>query len=292
MPPRASPKSFPPVPLSIWSGGSENAEYLRLLIQNEEHNTYVPNGWGFTIYRAAFGPGSNERFATAMQRLDAWLRVAILRGRYSSLKFGDEYDGGLDPDPSAMVASRWWSEIVDEYQDKDKNCGGTENGDEDFTPAGRAFVRWGDDLGIELAPNNARYQTCLVVDDASLNSILDGLPEAVPEVKPLELLSQENGDIVRTLMRGAWVWALDRETMRAREARILRVPEDTRPPWIRTRLGYLPCLWFERLREHLPDWWDVFEEDDEKWDRVFWWNQEASIKNEIMKAARDEGVEE
>ena len=253
MPSCASPNSFPPVPLDIWDHhicGSENAERLRLLIQNEEHNTYVPNGWGYTIYRAAFGPGSDERFATAMQRLDAWLRVAILRGRYSSLKFGFEYDGaaGLDPDPSAMVASRWWSEIVDEYPDKEKNYGGTENGDEDFTPAGRAFLRWGGDLGIELAPNNARYQTCLVVDDAALDSILDGLPEAVPEVKPLELLSQENRAILRTLRRGAWVWVLDRETMLAREAGIRRFPEDTRPPWIRIRLGNLPGLWFERLR--------------------------------------------
>ena len=178
---------------------------------------------------------------------------------------------------------------MDEYPDKEKNCGGSENGDEDFTPAGRAFLRWGDDLGIELAPHNARYQTCLVVDDAALDSILDDLPEAVPEVKPPQLLSQENRDIVRTIMCGAWVWAVDRETMQAREAGIRRVPEDTRPPWIRIRLGYLPFLWFERLPGYLPDWWRVFQEDDMKWDRVFWWNQSASIRDGILKAAR-EGV--
>jgi hypothetical protein len=197
MPPRASPKSFPPLDLDDYhKGSSENARYLRLLIQNDEHNTNtdVPNGWGFTLYRATFGPGSDERFSAAMRGVDDWVQFAILRGRYSSLKFGFAYDGaaGLDPDPSAMVASRWWNEVVEEYPDKEKNDGGTENGDEDFAPAGRAFVRWGDDLGIELAPNNARYQTCLVVDDASLNSILDGLPPVVPEVKSLELLSQEN----------------------------------------------------------------------------------------------------
>ena len=254
----------------------------------------MPNGWGFTIYRAAFGPGSDERFATAMQRLDDWLPVAILRGRYSALKFGFEYDGaaGLDPDPSAMVASRWWNEIVDEYPDKEKNCGGSENGDEDFTPAGRAFLRWGDDLGIGLAPHNARYQTCLVVDDAALNSILDGLPEAVPEVKPLELLSQENRVIVRTLMRGAWVWAVDRETMQAREREFavsLRIPgrRGSRSDW-----AIYPSCGLSGCRDTSQIGGVFSQEDDVKWDRVFWWNQRASIRNGILKAAREGGAGE
>ena len=131
-----------------------------------------------------------------------------------------------------------------------------------------------------------------MVDDAALNSILDGLPEAVPEVKPLELLSQENRDIVRTLMRGASVWAVDLQTTQAREAGIRRVPEDNRPPWVRGRPGYLPFFWFERLPGHLPDWWHVFQEDDVKWDRVFWWNHHASIHNECLKAARGGGADE
>ena len=89
--------------------------------------------------------------------------------------------------------------------------------------------------------------------------------------------------------RGSGQWTV-RRCRQGRRNR--RIPEDTRPPWIRVRLGYLPFLWFERLRERFPDWWSVFEEDDAKWDRVFWWNQDATIKNEIMKAAREGGADE
>ncbi len=172
MPPRASPKSFAPTcPGALSQCGSDNADYLRLLQQNESRNSYVPFGWGFTIYRAAFGPGSDERFATALRRLDSWVRFVVLSGRFSLLKFGLDYGllKGLDPNPSELLAERLWNEVVEDYPDKDKNHSGGEDGDEDFTPVGKAFIRWGNDLGVTLDERNARYQNCLIIDDAVLD---------------------------------------------------------------------------------------------------------------------------
>jgi hypothetical protein len=292
MPPRGSPKSFAPTCLGALSQcGSDNADRLRLLQQHKTLNTYVPFGWGFTIYRAAFGPGSDERFATALRRLDSWVRFGVLSGRFSLLKFGREYDllGGLNPNPSELLAERLWNEVIEEYPHKDKNRSGGEDGDEDFTPVGQAFLRWGDDLGVVLNERNARYQNCLIIDDAVLDSILDGLPEEVPEVKPRLVTGQEHQDLTRIQFRGAWVWVLDRGTVQAREAGVQRAPEDVRPPWVRIRIGDLVMLWFERLRGYIHEcWWDVCLEDEVKWDRVFWWSDDAKIVNEIQRSSRAE----
>lgn len=99
--------------------GSDNAHYLSLLQQHAIYNAYVPYGWGFTIYRAAFGgPDSDARFAAGLRRLESWVRFEVLNYRY---KRNGEPQDRSDPDPSALLAERFWNEVVEEYPDTEKN---------------------------------------------------------------------------------------------------------------------------------------------------------------------------
>ena len=293
MPSRASPKSSPPIPLSVIGNLPSNTDAAVDLgfLQDWQHNTYVPNGWGFTVYRAVFGPCSNERFAAGVKRLEDWLHFSVRQNRYDLFGKRTALPSDPDTDLTNLVAERLWNELVEDYPDKDKIKLSTtpdDEGSEDFTPIGTAFVRWAEQLGVDLSRRNARYNHCLILDDAALKS-LEGLPNEVPKVKPRPAGTPEGRDLTR-IKQGAWVWVLDRETIQARQAGTFRrSPEDIYPPWIRIRLPFLQTLWFYPPQGLAPEeWWQVSEEDRVKHDRVFWWNERATTMNQVLRNHRSQ----
>ncbi|KAK4129552.1 hypothetical protein N657DRAFT_677153 [Parathielavia appendiculata] len=196
-----------PIKLQVRRLRNQHGSNLRLLWEYETHNTYILNGWGFTIYRAAFGPGFDERFAAGLKRLENWLRFIVRQSRYDA--FGKRQDLPSDPDSdaAALLAERLWNEVVEEYPDKEKNISGGEEGSEDFAPVGKAFIRWANELGKDLSQRNARYHHCLVLDETALNSTLEGSLEKVPELKSRPAGSQEGRELTLTcegLGYGCW----------------------------------------------------------------------------------------
>ncbi len=262
-------------------------------LANYKDNTYVPNAWGFTIYRAVFGPGSDERFAAGLKQLEDWIRFRVRQ---------DRYDGDMqttspsepDTEPNNILAERMWNEVVEDYPDKEMVKSHTtpdEEGQEDFSAIGGAFIRWVDGLGVDedASRSNARYNHCLILDDAALRS-LERLPTGVPEVKHRERRSAENREL-SSLLYHTWVWLLDRNAMEEREAGT-RVSGRDYPPWIRVRLCEIQTVWFRRTQFELGREWDgVVFEDPEKWDSVFWWAMMAKSWNEAARQARGETVE-
>jgi hypothetical protein len=288
MSPRASPASFPPIPRPLFHSTDRDLKIDLRFLPDWQHNTPVPNGWGFTIYRAAFGPGSDERFAMGVKRLEDWLRYCVRQSRYDA--FGRRTDTPLDPDTDLTntMAERLWNEVMEDYPGKEKvrTAAATAAGDEgreDFGPVGRAFVRWAEELGVDLSRRNVRYDHCLILDEAALET-LEGLPADVPEVRPLPAPELGYLNPIKHGAAKAWVWILDRESMQAREAGAPRQsPEDMYPPWIRIRLPDLRTLWFWRPQELVPDSWSgVWGEDYVRHGGVSWWGESARTKNEML----------
>ncbi|KAK7955013.1 hypothetical protein PG996_015818 [Apiospora saccharicola] len=181
-----------------------------------------------------------------------------------------------------------------------------------------------------IAPNS-RYDFCLVIDETALRSLEGLLPAEPPALKALELgpkppqfqsweeecrygraafeallepkmvdTSPQYGPMLlpseqeraKSFCREAWVWILDRDTMRR-----YRDGEDFGefPPWARIQLVHIYAVWFRRANEcETTSWERHVEEDKWQWDKVRWWvsGMRATIANEIRRRHRAERAAE
>lgn len=262
-------------------------------IQLEEFDPRIPYGWGFFIYRAVFGDGTDARFAEGLNRLEKWLRWEARNSRYNSNEEGawKNYPEYMpkpgEPDVTDEVAARMWNEVVEEYPDAQEIITKPE-GSEDFSPIGRDFADRVESFDIDTGPQdaedwrrNTRYETCLIIDGRVLE-MLEGLPADTPPVVPLPISSPESQQ-AKQILRDNWVWILDRETAIDRE----EGDAQEFPPWIRIRLRSLRFFFFESARDYVnTDWQRLVEEDKENWDTVRWWNTVAPTCNQVRRAAR------
>jgi hypothetical protein len=263
-------------------------------ISPEEFDPRVPYGWGFFIYRAVFGDGTDARFAEGLTRLEKWLRWEVRDSRYSGFdeaaiwKEHPEYmPAPGEPDVTDEVAARMWNEVIEEYPDAEEIITAPE-GSEDFSPIGRDFAARVESFDINTGPQdekdrrrNTRYETCLIIDGRVLE-MLEGLPAATPSVVPLPTSSPESQQ-AKQILHENWVWILDRETAIDREMGDVQ----EFPPWIRIRLDSLRFFFFRSALGYVTkDWQSLVEEDKTNWDTVRWWNTLARSSNEIRRASR------
>lgn len=262
-------------------------------IQHIEFDPRVPYSWGFFIYRAVFGEGTDARFAEGLDSLEKWLRWKARMSRYGFNEketwenYPDYMPAPGEPDVTDEVATRMWNEVVEEYPDAQEIITEPE-GSEDFSPIGRDFADRVESFDINTGPQdekdrvrNTRYETCLIIDRRVLE-MLEGLPADTPPVVPLP---ESSPKIQQTdqILHDNWVWILDRETAIDREEE----EEQEFPPWIRIRLESLQFFFFRCARGHvIKDWQDLVEEDKENWDTVRWWNSVATVSNEVRRAFR------
>ncbi|UKZ82858.1 hypothetical protein TrVFT333_010658 [Trichoderma virens FT-333] len=228
-------------------------------IQPENFDPRVPYGWGFFIYRAVFGDGTDARFAEGLNRLEKWLRWEARDSRYNSddeaarwEEYPDYMPAPGEPDVTDEVAARMWNEVVEEYPDAQEMITEPE-GSEDFSPIGRDFAARVESFNINTGPQyeedrrrNTRYETCLIIDGRVLE-MLEGLPADTPPVVPLPIFSPESEQVAQ-ILRDNWVWILDRETAIDREEGDVQ----EFPPWIRIRLRSLRFLFSRVLWATLP----------------------------------------
>lgn len=102
------------------------------------------------------------------------------------------------PHDTDELARRFWTEVVEDYRDRDAvRCGlEVEEGLEDFSSIGRAFITWvrdngknidqleHDDFDADEPELYVRNDHCLIIDERAL-AALETLPESPPAVKPL-----------------------------------------------------------------------------------------------------------
>lgn len=263
-------------------------------IKQEEFDPRVPYGWGFFIYRAVFGDGTDARFAEGLNRLENWLRWEVRNSRYNSVeeaetweRFPDYMPAPGEPDVTDEVAARMWNEVVEEYPDAQEIITEPE-GSEDFSPIGRDFAARVESFDINTGPQdeddrrrNTRYETCLIIDGRVLE-MLEGLPADTPPVVPLPISSPERQQAAQ-ILRDNWVWILDRETAIDREEGDVQ----EFPPWIRIRLRSLRFFFFRSALGYVTtDWQSLVEEDKKNWDTVRWWNSVAPTFNQVRRASR------
>ncbi|KAK8058679.1 hypothetical protein PG994_009127 [Apiospora phragmitis] len=301
---------------------------LRLL-QDPALTPHFPYSWGFTIYRAVPGRDQDARFAEGVRRLNEWMRWAIRKRRYTDedtdtwfyypelMPKPDEHDAWDD------VAARLWNEVVEDYPNADQ-IGTTELGQEDFTPAGEAFMSWVDQLeGVDASRRNSRYDFCLVIDEKALEA-LEQLPAETPPLmapelgpKPAQIRFENyNEDLeahlklqaaqrdateakiqadpdqkrANEVLKDIWVWILDRETIPTTMAvEQYKNGENLEfPPWARIQLCYLYHAWFGRAQRHVPAEWSLhIHEDRNQGDKIRWWvSSGARAWNELMRRRR------
>lgn len=264
-----------------------------LFLNDTSFNSYVPYVWGHTIYRAVFGGDSDARFEEGFRRLEAWTRWDVRMQRYDRMlqlqkwnKFPGTMPAPGERDISDEVAERMWNEVIEDYPDSDQLVTEPE-GSEDFSPIGRAFIAWVDNLDVDTSGRNTRYDHCLIIDEAALQTLLR-LPEQTPPVAPVDFKSPKYRELLKLRM-SAWVWVLDRTTMENREDGV----EEEFPPWARLRLPHLRSLWFERPQKLIiDDWQRLVAEDKDQWNTVRWWSTLAKTENEIRRADRAKQAQE
>jgi hypothetical protein len=189
--------------------------YWHLRYLNESHNqTHAPYTWGFTIYRAT--KCSDERFAAAVNRLEAWMRWRVRQSRFDFFNTPTpEASEPLEGVSRATdeIAQRLWNEIIEEYPESASVCTNTDvlDGEEDFSAVGRAFSAWASSQDKDTESGYTRNDQCLVIDDKALR-LLETLPETPPEVKRRDPNGDDGDDGVTLfqLLRNTWVWLLDR----------------------------------------------------------------------------------
>ncbi|KKO96752.1 hypothetical protein THAR02_11145 [Trichoderma harzianum] len=263
-------------------------------LKPEEFDPRVPYGWGFFIYRAIFGDGTDARFSEGLNRLEKWLRWEARISRYNSDEEGGSWEhhpeympAAGEPDVTDEVAARMWNKVVEEYPDAQEIITEPE-GSEDFSPIGRDFAARVESFDINTGPQdeedrrrNTRYETCLIIDGRVLE-MLEGLPADTPPVVPLPESSPESQE-AEQILRDNWVWILDRETAIDREEGDVQ----EFPPWIRIRLHSLRFFFFRSALGYVTtDWQRLVEEDKNNWDTVRWWNTIAPMCNEMRRASR------
>jgi hypothetical protein len=152
-----------------------------------------------------------------------------------------------EPHPSDELARRFYLEVIEDYPNRDQVRAGlnVEEGDENFTPVGAAFLDWVDENALDVDDLYVRNDHCLVIDERSLVSL-----EALPDVPPVSpQTAAEERDLL--LITGkAWVWLVDRKATLDEEAgeppARLGWMEPDHPsfrPWCRIHLVNLVDLW-------------------------------------------------
>ena len=305
----SSPPDFGPVPSPRPPSTSQDqltADKLSYL-RRTDRLTNHPTSWGFTLYRAAFGPGTDERFAEALRRLRVWVQWHTKQSRYrGSLTDSDIRSAGVPalgtPHDTDELARRFWIEVVEDYLDRDAvRCGlEVKKGSEDFSPIGRAFIIWvrengknidqleHDDFDADEPELYVRNDHCLIIDERAL-AALETLPEYPPAGKPLLF---EEWDMCFSTYQNAWLWILDRKTMRAQElgrppvrCSWMEPDHPSFPPWCRINTMYLFNLWFGRPDGYcVSDWAGVVAESraGEEWGKVRYWDQASTVINETI----------
>ncbi|CAG9950053.1 unnamed protein product [Clonostachys rosea f. rosea IK726] len=266
---------------------------------------------GFTLYRAYFGPRTDERFPDAVRRLDAWVRHFVLSDRYRGLDADTReecrlLDSRLDPQrplPSRELAKRFHLEVIEDYPGKEHIVAGhaTEDGEEDFSSVGEAFTKWVTEHVVTQDDLYVRNDHCLIVDEKALEA-LERLPRSTPEPGP-EPANAPQAKLLYGHNSGAWVWMLDQEyihtfTHSGPEHIWIRDTFGGGPrytdglpasPWIRIMPSSIPEVWFHRPRGFTPsNWTAVIQRDKQKFDKISWWNPVPSAVNEVYSRKRRE----
>lgn len=283
--------SFPNDPLRQKLEGRRTSWSSLALLADTSFNSYVPYGWGFTIYRIRFAGDSDERFTRALQRLTTWIKWLVRASRYIEEGVRDLFPGDviapLPPaidDPTDHIADRLVNEVI-EFTPRDGDS--EPEGEEDFSAVGRTFSDWVASLDVDFSQsrNNARYDHCLIIDEKALKS-LELLPEDMPPLEHRKIQSPYRAPVVANF-HNSWVWVLDRK---ANEALLEGEWEEAEhPPWLRLRISLIMTLWFERAKGTIPlDWLELREEDKHNWETVGWWNPQAIIANGVLRLSRGE----
>ncbi|KAJ4292877.1 putative serine/threonine-protein kinase iks1 [Collariella sp. IMI 366227] len=183
MPPRASPKSFLSTNLCDLKICSNSAVVsLHLLQEYVNYSTYIPYGWGYTIYRAAFGPESDGRFAAGVKRLEDWLRFIVLQSCYDAFGKRTDLPSNPDTDLNTLLAERLYNEVIQDYSNKEKNISGD----------GGREARILHLLGGRLFDDTGRHHNAIVVRDPSSQRLeIRGLHECPTCHQPLRPASPD-----------------------------------------------------------------------------------------------------
>jgi len=278
-----------------WDAAARHLTY----VQMSDRYTKSPSSWGYNLYRAVDGPGTDERFEEAVRRLTAWVQWMVKQFRYHGFSEGEvkEHPERLpipgEPHPSDELARRFYLEVIEDYPNRDQVRAGlnVEEGDENFTPVGAAFLDWVDENALEVDDLYVRNDHCLVIDERSLVSL-----EALPDVPPVSPQTAAEERDLFPIKDKAWVWLVDRETtldeMNGEPPLRLRWMEPDHPsfrPWCRIELANLVDLWFGRPQGHcIARWVGVLVEDSDitKFGKVRWWlNVGAQTENALRAAA-------
>lgn len=272
---------------------SEHEILMDLLSMNHwgAKSSKDPYTWGFTLYRTCFGPQFNQRFATAVKKLDSHVRYLALQKRHSRLRRWDK-EGLVDELstdgkilPSRDLARRFKFDVVEELAGGENKVAaglGVDDGNEDFMAVGAAFCDWVEENALDTSGLHVRNDHCVIIDEKSLVT-LEALPDENPEPGPTKLVA--GCDFTKSPQLDAWVWMLDRgyyqRYVAAGESPSSPrsgLPPHDHPnerrfePWVRTRISNLMGVWWGRPHGYSPSSWQAcIARDREKFDKVNWW---------------------
>jgi hypothetical protein len=276
-----------------------------------EKNSKDPYTWGFVLYRACFGGEFDQRFASAVKKLDSWTRYLAQQRRYAGLQPKDKDDPACDPTapdgktiPSMDLAKRFKLDIIEDYPDGTESVSAgfeVDDGDEDFMAVGKAFLDWVDENAVDTSNLYVRNDHCLIIDERSLVT-LEALPDTVPKPGPIKLVGG-GCDLYFTEspQKDAWVWILDREyydkyAEAGKQApHVIPLPpyshlkERRFDPWVRIRIDKLMRVWWYRPDGYEPgSWQSCIARDRDKFDRVNWWEgAPAPTTNDSIRQGLD-----
>lgn len=292
-------KTFSPLPVDpAYVAFPDNAQRYRQeakrtswsclsILSDPTFNSHIPYAWGFIIYRVRFRGDSDERFYTALRRFEQWAGWIVRAVRYGN---DNLHDLSILPDgtePTDQLAERLYNQVL-EFIPGNEPVVTEPEGEEDFSAVGVAFSKWvsslpltPDNASSPSARPNARYDQCLIIDKAALES-LENLSETPPALEHYSLDSPHNAAL-HALYYSTWVWVLDRRTNEA-----LGAGENLNySPWVRLRICSLQDLWFHGPRRVKPqEWRQLAEEDKHKWETVRWWNAQALLVNSARRQTR------
>lgn len=254
------------------------------ILSDAAFNSYVSYAWGFTIYRLRFEGDSDERFQSALDRWEQWTRWVVRAARYGNDSVWEYNPSPAGVEPTDQLADRLYNEVLEFVpDDADEPIVLEPEGEEDFAAVGAAFSKWVASLNVDTSKRNARYDQCLIIDKASLES-LEKLPETPP---PLEHARCESGRReAHAHYYYAWLWVLDRKINDAEAAGEFI----DCPPWLRLRVNWTQNLWFHGPMGTRPqEWLHLAEEDRHNWETVKWWNPQALIVNGVQRQTRSRG---
>ncbi|KAG9252353.1 uncharacterized protein F5Z01DRAFT_243435 [Emericellopsis atlantica] len=169
---------FPPIDAAFTEPNDYRVprEYLKELAKFHGNHTY-PYTWGFVIFRTVYTYGSDEAFAKALERLDAYARYEA----YQDLRSKFYHEAPRDPAVNQELFRRYYNVIL---EDKDKLANAS------VDEVGKRFDAWIEsNLTAEATKQrdprlNCRFRYCVMMDQQSIDNIL-ALPED-PDTSPYD----------------------------------------------------------------------------------------------------------